>query len=122
MCSLFAATYPEKTLALVMIGSYAIRIRDVDYPWAPTSEQRQNFFTEMLEGWGGPVGLEERAPSVADDPKFREIARGRDHLHADLTREVFEAECQRFFEPIRVACLGETHRWLYLFRKRLEIS
>ena len=72
MCSLFAATYPEKTLALVMIGSYAKRIRDVDYPWAPTTEERQHFFAEMLEGWGGPVGLEERAPSVADDPKFRE--------------------------------------------------
>jgi pimeloyl-ACP methyl ester carboxylesterase/class 3 adenylate cyclase len=72
MCSLFAATYPEKTLALVMIGTYAKRIRDVDYPWAPTTEQRQHFFAEMREGWGGPVGLEERAPSVANDPKFRE--------------------------------------------------
>src|SRR5437867_3496302 len=26
MCSLFAATYPEKTIALVMIGTYAKRI------------------------------------------------------------------------------------------------
>jgi pimeloyl-ACP methyl ester carboxylesterase/DNA-binding winged helix-turn-helix (wHTH) protein len=72
MCSLFAATYPEKTLALVMIGTYAKRIRDDDYPWAPTTEQRQHFFEEMRKQWGGPVGLEERAPSVADDPKFRE--------------------------------------------------
>jgi len=72
MCSLFAATYPEKTLALVMIGTYAKRIRDDDYPWAPTPEHRQQFFDEMREQWGGPVGLEERAPSVADDPKFRE--------------------------------------------------
>lgn len=72
MCSLFAATYPEKTLALVMIGTYAKRIRDDDYPWAPTTEQRQHFFEEMREQWGGPVGLEERAPSVAADPKFRE--------------------------------------------------
>jgi pimeloyl-ACP methyl ester carboxylesterase/DNA-binding winged helix-turn-helix (wHTH) protein len=72
MCSLFAATYPEKTLALVMIGTYAKRIRDDDYPWAPTTEQRQHFFDEMREQWGGPVGLEERAPSVAGDPKFRE--------------------------------------------------
>ncbi|MFY9620356.1 MAG: alpha/beta fold hydrolase [Pyrinomonadaceae bacterium] len=72
MCSLFAATYPEKTLALVMIGTYAKRIRDDDYPWAPTTEQRQHFFEEMREQWGGPVGLEERAPSVAGDPKFRE--------------------------------------------------
>lgn len=72
MCSLFAATYPEKTLALVMIGTYAKRIRDEDYPWAPTTEQRQHFFQEMREQWGGPVGLEERAPSVAGDAKFRE--------------------------------------------------
>lgn len=72
MCSLFAATYPEKTLALVMIGTYAKRIRDDDYPWAPTTEQRQHFFAEMREQWGGPVGLEERAPSVTGDPKFRE--------------------------------------------------
>lgn len=71
MCSLFAATYPEKTLALVMIGTYAKRIRDADYPWAPTTEHRQQFFDEMRDQWGGPVGLEERAPSVADDPQFR---------------------------------------------------
>src|SRR4029453_1497911 len=72
MCSLFAATYPEKTLALVMIGTYAKRIRDDDYPWAPTTEQRQHFFEEMRAQWGGPVGLGERAPSVANDPAFRE--------------------------------------------------
>src|SRR5687767_1623415 len=72
MCSLFAATYPEKTLALVMIGTYAKRIRDADYPWAPTTEERQHFFEEMREQWGGPVGIDERAPSVASDPKFRD--------------------------------------------------
>jgi pimeloyl-ACP methyl ester carboxylesterase len=72
MCSLFAATYPEKTLALVMIGTYAKRIRDDDYPWAPTPEHRQQFFDLMRREWGGPVGLEERAPSVADDPDFRQ--------------------------------------------------
>ena len=72
MCSLFAATYPEKTIGLVMIGTYAKRIRDDDYPWAPTSEQRQHFFDELRQHWGGPVGLEERAPSVANDAEFRD--------------------------------------------------
>jgi pimeloyl-ACP methyl ester carboxylesterase len=72
MCSLFAATYPEKTLGLVMIGTYAKRIRADDYPWAPTSEQRQHFFDELRQHWGGPVGLEERAPSVAHNQEFRE--------------------------------------------------
>lgn len=72
MCSLFAATYPEKTLALVMIGTYAKRIRDAEYPWGPTQEQREQFFDVMREQWGGPVGIDERAPSLADDPKFRD--------------------------------------------------
>lgn len=72
MCSLFAATYPEKTSALVMIGTYAKRIRDDEYPWGPTAEQREQFFEVMRAQWGGPVGIDERAPSVANDPKFRE--------------------------------------------------
>ena len=72
MCSLFAATYPEKTLALVMIGTYAKRIRDAEYPWGPTAEQREEFFDVMRQQWGGPVGIDERAPSVAGDPKFRD--------------------------------------------------
>ena len=72
MCSLFAATYPEKTLALVMVGTYAKRVRDAEYPWAPTAEERQHFFEEIRQHWGGPVGLEERAPTVAHDPRFRE--------------------------------------------------
>ena len=72
MCSLFAATYPEKTLALVMIGTYAKRIRDAEYPWGPTAEQREQFFEVMRKQWGGPVGIDERAPSVANDPQFRD--------------------------------------------------
>jgi pimeloyl-ACP methyl ester carboxylesterase/DNA-binding winged helix-turn-helix (wHTH) protein/class 3 adenylate cyclase len=72
MCSLFAATYPEKTNALVMIGTYAKRIYDEDYPWAPKADERQKFYELMQKEWGGPVGLDERAPSVADDPHFRE--------------------------------------------------
>jgi pimeloyl-ACP methyl ester carboxylesterase/DNA-binding winged helix-turn-helix (wHTH) protein len=72
MCSLFAATYPEKTVALVMIGTYAKRIRDDEYPWGPTTEEREHFLDEIRQQWGGPVGLEERAPSVADDSRFRE--------------------------------------------------
>jgi DNA-binding winged helix-turn-helix (wHTH) protein/pimeloyl-ACP methyl ester carboxylesterase len=72
MCSLFAATYPEKTSALVMIGTYAKRIWEPDYPWAPTQEERETFYEEIQRDWGGPVGLLERAPSVAQDVRFRE--------------------------------------------------
>ena len=72
MCSLFAATYPERTAALVMIGTYAKRIRDDDYPWAPSSEQRAAFIDIVKADWGKPVGIEERAPSMAGDKEFRD--------------------------------------------------
>ncbi|HYP51170.1 MAG TPA: alpha/beta fold hydrolase, partial [Pyrinomonadaceae bacterium] len=71
MCSLFAATYPERTLALTMIGTYAKRIWAEDYPWAPTAEQRERFYELMRRDWGKPVGIEDRAPSLAGDEHFR---------------------------------------------------
>jgi pimeloyl-ACP methyl ester carboxylesterase/DNA-binding winged helix-turn-helix (wHTH) protein len=71
LCSLYATTYPERTLALVMIGTYAKRRWAPDYPWAPTPEQREGFFDEIRRNWGGPVGIETRAPSRQHDPAFR---------------------------------------------------
>ncbi|MBX7170083.1 MAG: alpha/beta fold hydrolase [Pyrinomonadaceae bacterium] len=71
MCSLFAATYPEKTTALVMIGTYAKRIKDEDYPWGVSAEDREEFFEMMRRDWGKPVGIEERAPTMAYDEEFR---------------------------------------------------
>ncbi|MCA9128972.1 MAG: alpha/beta fold hydrolase [Planctomycetales bacterium] len=71
MCSLFAATYPEKTTALIMIGCYARRLHSSNYPWGPTQEQHSVFLEEIRRQWGGPVGIETRAPSRAHDPAFR---------------------------------------------------
>ena len=72
LCSLFAATYPSRTDALIMIGSYARRMQDADYPWGTTQDERDRFSQTMLDEWGGPVGIDERAPSRASDPAFRE--------------------------------------------------
>ena len=72
MCALFAATYPEKTIALTMIGSYARRLWADDYPWGVQEEYRNHFFEEIRRNWGGPVGIEDRAPSLAFDPEFRQ--------------------------------------------------
>lgn len=70
MCSLFAATYPERTKALVMFGTYAKRIKDEDYPWGVSTTDREEFFEMMRKDWGKPVGIEERAPTLADDEEF----------------------------------------------------
>jgi class 3 adenylate cyclase/pimeloyl-ACP methyl ester carboxylesterase len=72
MSALFAATYPERTTALIMYGSYATRVWEPEYPWAPTSEERQAFYDVVEEQWGGVVDLQSMAPSLANDAAFRE--------------------------------------------------
>jgi pimeloyl-ACP methyl ester carboxylesterase/DNA-binding winged helix-turn-helix (wHTH) protein len=69
----FAAAYPERSIALVLFGAFAKREWAPDYPWAPTPEQRKSDFYDVLEReWGGPVGIEQIAPSRARDPAFRD--------------------------------------------------
>lgn len=71
MAMLFAATYPERTSALITIGSYARRIWDPEYPWAPTPEQRQQFFDWIERDWGGEFDVGTLAPSLASDEAFK---------------------------------------------------
>lgn len=52
------------------------------------------------------------------DSMFRRLARGRDHLFTDLTKELFENSCARRFQIIRSQHLDETSRWLYLLLKK----
>ena len=52
------------------------------------------------------------------DPMFRRITRGRDHLFTDLTKEVFEATCGKHFDVVRCERLDQTNRWLYLMKKK----
>lgn len=70
MSVLFAATYPERTDALVLYGTYARRIWAPDYPWGPTYEERMEFLEEIEHEWGGPVGLHAVAPTLARDERF----------------------------------------------------
>jgi pimeloyl-ACP methyl ester carboxylesterase/DNA-binding winged helix-turn-helix (wHTH) protein len=111
MCSLFAATHPHQTEALIMIGTYARRLRAADYPWGPTRAQRDAFLKEIVEQWGGPVGIAERAPSVAHDPAFREwwasfLRMGASPAAASaLTRMNAEIDVRHILPTIRVPTL-----------------
>jgi len=71
LTALFAATYPQLVKGVIMIGAYARRLWAPDYPWGPTAEQREAFIVALERDWGGPLGIEERAPSRANDPEFR---------------------------------------------------
>jgi pimeloyl-ACP methyl ester carboxylesterase len=71
MCLLFAATYPERTTALILIGAYARRSWAPDHEWAARPEESEAFLQEIARDWGGPVGLAARAPSEVDNEAFR---------------------------------------------------
>lgn len=75
MSILFAATYPERTAAAILYGTYASSLRNEDFPFEDTREAYLDAFKEMAETWGTREWLEERlamyAPSLAGDPDVR---------------------------------------------------
>ena len=72
MCILFAATYPNRTAALITIGSYARRLRAPDYPYFSNREEASKAVEAAAADWGGPVWADIRIPSVANDPIIRQ--------------------------------------------------
>ena len=72
LCALFSATHPGRTSALIMHGAYPRRTRAPGYPFGPTVEESRAWIEEMQREWGGPFGLEARAPSRAEDRQFRQ--------------------------------------------------
>jgi class 3 adenylate cyclase len=74
MSMLFAATYPQRTIALCTFGCTAKRIRSPDYPWAPTWEERQAAFTQVERSWTTDLGWESVAPSL-DPAALAELSR-----------------------------------------------
>lgn len=71
IAALFAATYPERTTALILYGSYASRQPSPDYPWAPSPEARARWLDYLEREWGGEADLRTLAPSMQDDETFR---------------------------------------------------
>ena len=58
---LFAATYPERTSALVLYDPTARGLWAPDYPWAPTEEVWRQELREIRDRWGDRDYLVERA-------------------------------------------------------------
>lgn len=67
MSILFAATYPEKTSALIIYGSWAKGARSEDYPWTLRKEQFERWIDNISQNWGDPDSVVYWAPSAAHD-------------------------------------------------------
>jgi DNA-binding SARP family transcriptional activator/pimeloyl-ACP methyl ester carboxylesterase len=69
MVTLFAATYPERTAGIVLMGAYARRMWAPDYPIGRRPEDTW-WHAPDPEAWGLPMArrfVDERAPSLAGD-------------------------------------------------------
>ena len=67
MSVLFAATYPERTQALVLFGTYS------HFPtWVLAHEKLEEFLAVIEQSWGTGATLPYFAPSKVSDPVVRE--------------------------------------------------
>jgi pimeloyl-ACP methyl ester carboxylesterase len=71
MAILFAATYPERTTALVLYGTFAAGVKEPDYPWGLSPPEREEQAGRWQDKWGRVIfALELFAPSKAGDERY----------------------------------------------------
>jgi pimeloyl-ACP methyl ester carboxylesterase/DNA-binding CsgD family transcriptional regulator len=66
--ALFAATYPARTLAVIINGSYPSALSRPGYPWGVTREQYDKRIASVPDVWGTGWGMEGYAPSQLNNP------------------------------------------------------
>jgi pimeloyl-ACP methyl ester carboxylesterase len=72
MCLAFAATYPARTSALVLYGTFARMLRAPDYAIGLPDEMLGRFLEFVEASWGtGSISTDYFAPSMARDEAFR---------------------------------------------------
>jgi pimeloyl-ACP methyl ester carboxylesterase/DNA-binding CsgD family transcriptional regulator len=68
MSTLFAATYPERTVALIINGSYPSRLLRPEYPWGIEPGQYNEAMARIQAVWG-KQSMEGYAPSQLSNPE-----------------------------------------------------
>jgi pimeloyl-ACP methyl ester carboxylesterase len=110
MCVLFAATYPERTRALVLYGTYAKRRDpDADYPWAPTAEARLSYAQELEATWGEDVDISRMSPNADASMQVWYQRRGRASLSPAAARDLIlmnsKADVRHVLETVQCPTL-----------------
>jgi pimeloyl-ACP methyl ester carboxylesterase len=109
---LFAATYPDRTDALILCGSVARFVSDPpSYPWGMTREELAAFADAIEQLWGSTDILPPLAPSAAEDPVLAQhVVRylrmgGSPGGAADLIRQWGEIDVREVLPTIQVPTL-----------------
>jgi pimeloyl-ACP methyl ester carboxylesterase len=112
MAAMFAASQPERAIALILYGSYARESWAPDYPWGRTADDYFGTWHQDLENnWGEPFQLNEAAPSMANDEASRSWFGAYLRQSASLSAALalsdwnFEADIRGILPSIRVPTL-----------------
>jgi class 3 adenylate cyclase len=111
MSLLFAATYPERTTALVLYGSFARSAWAPDYPHGRTGEELRARLARIRESWGTGANAAMMSPSLAGDEAHHEWAAANERTSASpgaveaLQRMNFEIDARHVLPTIRVPTL-----------------
>jgi class 3 adenylate cyclase len=112
---LFAATYPERTSALVLVDGYARLLGGEDYPpWLPRTfppEEGEN----IRAGWGRGILLTRLAPNEAKDPEIVQAFAAYERQSASpgtgeaMLKMLYESDVRAVLPAIRVPTLVIAH-------------
>jgi pimeloyl-ACP methyl ester carboxylesterase len=108
---LFAATYPDRTSALVLYGSTPRFRTDSDISWGATDEVVELAIAATSARWGDGALLEAFAPSAANDPEMREVwsrfqrAGASPAMAGAVVAALYEIDVRDILHTIRVPTL-----------------
>lgn len=111
LCMLFAATYPERTTALVVYGSWARALKAPDYGWGFDPVEFETFLTSLEPHWGNAAAVNIVAPTLANDEQFCEWLGRYERMSVspgaaiELLRMAFEGDVRHVLPAISVPTL-----------------
>lgn len=68
---LFAATYPERTAALILANTIPRWLRDDTYPWGMPGVAQDRLVGWVAEDWSTGVDVKKQSPMLANDQRIR---------------------------------------------------
>jgi class 3 adenylate cyclase len=92
MAAVFAATFPERTDALILYATFARATWAPGYEWAWSAEVRDAHIDELVAHWGEGLVAASVAPSQMANPSFMEWAGRLERLAASPStiRRIFD--------------------------------
>ncbi len=128
LAAVFAATYPERTSALVLYNPVARFTSAPDYEWGVTQEEWTRLVERVAEGWGRRAFFDDMLrsadPTLAEDEEFRRWYATHFRLAASpgsaaaFYRMMMETDIREVLPAIRVptlVCYREDYRGPSMF-------